>query len=156
MFLCWLWLVAIFVLLLLIALGMRKPRPTITFGPPEPKTPSPPLGERLAQAMANFETQIDNTQKTLATVTLADGLVPVDGLTLTVMSGDGSFSFLDNSGNSLPNNQVYLISGSAIGDTVYQVAVQWAGGPDVMATAVLHVTAPPPAVNISFAPGEPK
>jgi hypothetical protein len=56
---------------------------------------------------------------TLAPTTEAGALVlPVNGVTVTVVSGDGSFEIVDNS-------SFYLISGALVGDTQYTVSAEF-------------------------------
>jgi len=108
--------------------------------------------------MANFQTQISNLQKVLATVNLTkpDGTPEtVTGLTAQVDSGDGSFSMVDGSGNPLPVEAIYLVSGNGTGDTVYTVNVLNATQP-VIATITLTVVEGALSVSITFSAPEPK
>ena len=89
----------------------------------------------------NFTTTLDNTQEVIATVTASDpqGVdVPVTGLVASLTSGDGTFSMNDDAGVALPINQIRLVSGTNLGDTVFTLNVQNAVAP-VIATVTMTV-----------------
>ena len=106
--------------------------------------------------MANFETQIDNTQKVLGSfaLTKADGsAVGITGLTVSVLSGDGTFLMTDAAGNPLAVEQVYFVSGAGTGDTVYEVNVLNAVRATI-ATVTAHVVEGVLSVSVSFSAPE--
>jgi hypothetical protein len=106
--------------------------------------------------MADFATQIDDTQKVLATCTLTKSngeAVAVTGLTLTQTSGDASFSMVGNDGNALPVEQVFLVSGATDGISTWDVAIANDFQP---ATAQLILTVIAGAMSVSFLFGTPE
>ena len=80
-----------------------------------------PKGE---PTMPAFIFTTDNASKNLCTV---DGILMDDGTTVAcagisvaVLSGDGTVKLIGNDGNPLPANQAYLVSGDNAGDTSFQ------------------------------------
>lgn len=108
--------------------------------------------------MPNFDVTLDNTQKVLSTFSLtkvSGEPVPITGLGVNILSGDGSFSMLDNAGNPLPLEQMYVVSGNGTGDTVYEVNVLNAVR-QTIATITAHVVEGVLNVNVAFGSPEPK
>jgi hypothetical protein len=125
------------------------------FSPREPKEGNMPA----------FNITIDNLSKMLCTV---EGILQDDGSTtplasmsVNIISGDGTVGLIDNEGNPLPPNKVYLVSGQVAGDTVYEFTLYDGLGRSITEQGVMTVTEvpiPPALVHgvYTFGPSEPK
>jgi hypothetical protein len=150
-----------------------RPIVRVRFSRPEAKTETDDLRQALFELLRSlipgggastqeaimpfaFGTSCNNTQKVkthLALTNPEDGQpLVISSVPLSIQSGDGSFEQIDSLGNPLPPNEVYLISGSLAGDTVYQGTVFRAdnGLPGQVTLTLTVGVAPEPVVSATF------
>ena len=88
------------------------------------------------------EITITNAQRWLMSIS-PDGDHNVTNIQWTIISGDGSWTFIAADGTTLPPGQAFITSGTAVADTTGQVSAVNSAGVTLTDTVLCHVIQEP-------------